>query len=138
MITVFSGIVTGPDSAEDRVLSVGEGATAVLEALELSPAVPGVEVAVGWPAGAGSLLLPDLFPQAAEKIQSVATNANFLKFFGIKRFSPRRKRNRSRSYVLAHRTWQAIVTGARHSRSWRAWFRCRRHCRSQAEDATPR
>ena len=85
MITVFSGIVIGAASAEALVLSVGEGAGAAFDALEVSPPEPGVDVAAGWPAGAGSLLAFGLFPQAAEKMQRLAIKdkANFFELLGI-------------------------------------------------------
>jgi hypothetical protein len=90
VITVPAGIVIGVASAAARVLSAGAGAAAVLDALEVSPPDPGVDVAAGWPAGAGSLLLLVLFPQAVKKKQRLAINgnANFLKSLGVTRFSP--------------------------------------------------
>src|SRR5690242_13576376 len=47
VITVPAGIVIGVASAAARVLRVGEGAAAVLDALEVSPPEPGVAVAAG-------------------------------------------------------------------------------------------
>lgn len=75
----------GPVSAEALVLSVGDGAGAALDALEVSPPEPGVDVAAGWAAGAGSLLAFGLFPQAAENIQRLAIRgkASFFELLGI-------------------------------------------------------
>jgi len=101
-MTVPAGMVIGVASAAPRVLSVGEGG-AVFEALEISPPEPGVDVAAGWPAGAGSLLAFGLFPQAVENMQRLAMRGrlNFLRSKGVTRFSPDVKRNLSRSEVLA-------------------------------------
>ena len=82
---MFSGIVIGAASAEALVLSVGEGAGAALDALEVSAPEPGLDVAAGWPAGAGSLVAFGLFPQAAENIQRLAMRgkASFFELLGI-------------------------------------------------------
>jgi len=94
--------MTGPASAVALVLSEGEGAGAAWEALDVSPD-PGVDVAAGWPAGAGSLLAFGLFPQAAEKMQRLAISgkAIVLRFLGVTRFSPDSKPKLSRSELLA-------------------------------------
>src|SRR5438270_6653912 len=86
-------MVSGAVWAAPRVLRVGEGADAVLDALEVSPPDPGVDVAVGCPAGAGSLVLLGLFPQPATKMHRLAMNgnANFRRILGLTRFSPNRK-----------------------------------------------
>jgi len=89
-MTVPAGITTGPASAEALVLRDGEGADAVWDAPDVSPPAPGVDVAAGWPAGAGSLLAFCLFPQPEDNTQRLAIRgrANFRKFLGVTRFSP--------------------------------------------------
>ena len=95
---VPTGIVTGPASADALVFSDGEGADE--DALEAPPPGPGVDVAAGWPAGAGSLLELGLFPQPVHNIERLAIRGktNFFEFLGITRFSPGPK-----AKFLAHR-----------------------------------
>ena len=113
---VPAGIVTGPASAEALVFSDGEGAAE--EAREASPPDAGVDVAAGWPAGAGSLLELGLFPQPVDNIERLAIKGktNLFEFLGITRFSPGPKRNSSRTGCWHNAKWQIIVIGSNSNR----------------------